>query len=242
MIYHYTNIQTLAQILEHRTIRFTRLDLVDDPEESQYSRKDIYPAKYVFVSCWTRNSVDTIPQWLLYGDKNHGVRIGLSEEAFDIYNYKNAKQYLTDPQSLCNKGFYLMPLLQGNPLYDIRYTDDLSDVENRIFTDSGRVDSKMLGRYKSKVWSFQNECRFIINIIPIKAWDKEGGQGYIDTSFPMNLTHYDIPISASVFENMDVMLGPGVTEAERLLVAALMHKYLNRQDYKESVFTGKLVK
>jgi hypothetical protein len=242
MIYHYTNIQTLAQILEHKTIRFTRLDLVDDPEEYQYFKDDIFPAQYVFVSCWTRNSLDNIPQWLLYGDKNHGVRIGLSEEVFDIYNHKNGKRYLTDPKSLSDNGFALMPLLQGIPLYDICYKDDLSDVKDRIFKDSGRVDSKMIGRYKSNVWSFQKECRFIIYITPSKAWYKEEDRGCVDPNYPMELTHYDIPISASVFENMDVMLGPGVTEAERLLVAALMHKYLNRQDYKESAFIGKLVK
>lgn len=34
-IYHYTNIDTLALILKNRTIRFNRLDNVDDLEEGK---------------------------------------------------------------------------------------------------------------------------------------------------------------------------------------------------------------
>ena len=33
-IHHYTSIETLALILKHKTIRFNRLDQVDDMEES----------------------------------------------------------------------------------------------------------------------------------------------------------------------------------------------------------------
>ena len=34
-IYHYTTIETLALILKNHTIRFSRLDKVDDIEESE---------------------------------------------------------------------------------------------------------------------------------------------------------------------------------------------------------------
>lgn len=33
-IYHYTSIETLALIIKNKTIRFNRLDFVDDCEES----------------------------------------------------------------------------------------------------------------------------------------------------------------------------------------------------------------
>lgn len=35
-IYHYTSIQTLALILHYKTMRFNRLDRVDDIEEAVY--------------------------------------------------------------------------------------------------------------------------------------------------------------------------------------------------------------
>ena len=34
-LYHYTGLETLALILLNRTIRFTRLDKVDDPQEQR---------------------------------------------------------------------------------------------------------------------------------------------------------------------------------------------------------------
>lgn len=53
-LYHYTSIETLALIL--KTIRFSRLDRVDDPDEYAFSGDGVTPAHYCFVSCWTKNS------------------------------------------------------------------------------------------------------------------------------------------------------------------------------------------
>lgn len=53
-IYHYTNIDTLALILKNRTIRFNRLDNVDDLEEGKAESLGIKFCKYIFVSCWTK--------------------------------------------------------------------------------------------------------------------------------------------------------------------------------------------
>ena len=53
-IYHYTNNDTLALILKNRTIRFNRLDNVDDLEEGKAESLGIKFCKYIFVSCWTK--------------------------------------------------------------------------------------------------------------------------------------------------------------------------------------------
>ena len=52
-IYHYTNIEALALILKNQTIRFNRLDKVDDIEEGNAESWGVKFCKYVFVSCWT---------------------------------------------------------------------------------------------------------------------------------------------------------------------------------------------
>ncbi len=52
-IHHYTSIENLALILKNKTIRFTRLDKVDDSEEAGLSCKNIQLSYYTFVSCWT---------------------------------------------------------------------------------------------------------------------------------------------------------------------------------------------
>ena len=61
-LYHYTSIETLALILKHKTIRFSRLDRVDDPDEYAFSGDGVTPAHYCFVSCWTKNSRENLPQ------------------------------------------------------------------------------------------------------------------------------------------------------------------------------------
>ena len=65
LIHHYTNINTLALILKHKTIRFNRLDRVDDISEAQsFGKYNL--AKYLFVSCWTDSATESIPQWHMY--------------------------------------------------------------------------------------------------------------------------------------------------------------------------------
>lgn len=46
-IYHYTNIEALALILKNQTIRFNRLDKVDDIEEGNAESWGVKFCKYV---------------------------------------------------------------------------------------------------------------------------------------------------------------------------------------------------
>ena len=61
MIYHYTNIETLAQILKNKTLLFNRLDCIDDLEEGSVVSSGIYVGRYIFVSCWTETAEESIP-------------------------------------------------------------------------------------------------------------------------------------------------------------------------------------
>ena len=82
-IHHYTTIDTLALILRNRTIRFNRLDRVDDVSESQTASR-IQFGKYYFVSCWTHSHEESIPQWHMYTDLMSGVRISLPRKMFKM--------------------------------------------------------------------------------------------------------------------------------------------------------------
>ena len=76
IIHHYTSINTLARILKYQTIRFNRLDCVDDVSEAKfYGKSDLI--KFPFVSCWTDSNVESIPLWHMYTDKMRGVLISL---------------------------------------------------------------------------------------------------------------------------------------------------------------------
>ena len=76
-IYHYTNIETLALILKNKTIRFNRLDQVDDLEEGKVKSLGVQFCKYVFASCWTDVAEESIPLWKMYGGDSGGIRISL---------------------------------------------------------------------------------------------------------------------------------------------------------------------
>ena len=85
-IYHYTSIETLALILKSKSIRFNRLDNVDDLEESMYGSgpKNQNLSKYIFVSCWTKSEEENLALWKMYAGYN-GIRIGLDENLFVSY-------------------------------------------------------------------------------------------------------------------------------------------------------------
>ena len=83
-IYHYTTVDSLALILKTRTLRFTRLDGVDDVREAQ-QHIGIDFGKYFFVSCWTQEEAESIPQWNMYSREMQGVRLELP-----VYPFGNA--------------------------------------------------------------------------------------------------------------------------------------------------------
>lgn len=84
-IHHYTTIDTLALILKNKTIRFNRLDKVDDLEEN-ITANGVKIGQYSFVSCWTEDESESIPLWKLYTGSGIGVRISLEHEMFKVYN------------------------------------------------------------------------------------------------------------------------------------------------------------
>ncbi|MFC2170833.1 hypothetical protein ACFLQJ_02525, partial [Calditrichota bacterium] len=121
-IYHYTSIETLALILESKKIRFNRLDIVMDPEEGS-NIEDIDISKNVMVSCWTAESNENIPMWVMYtGPKLDGVRICAPSNVFEIKqgNVENVNDA------------YLWPLQKVTYGKDIDYSlikENLTDFE-----------------------------------------------------------------------------------------------------------------
>jgi hypothetical protein len=67
-IYHYTTIDSLAMIMSSRSIKFNRLDKVDDLEE-RIEPSQVKLWQYLFVSCWTENPEESIPLWRMYSGK-----------------------------------------------------------------------------------------------------------------------------------------------------------------------------
>ena len=86
-LYQYTTMNSVLSILENRTIRFTRLDSLNDLNEGccgEYA----HLKKYVYISSWSADERESIPMWSLYGrDKkekvlDQGVRIKVPTNLF----------------------------------------------------------------------------------------------------------------------------------------------------------------
>ena len=196
-LYHYTTIDSLAQILKHHTLRFNRLDRVDDLEEGFISPAGVRIGQYVFVSCWTKESEESIPLWKMYTANGRGVRIGLDSRMFHCY--ENAEfveccgirfslkgsayeRTFTPFSDFINEDHLVFPVGEHELdfiLKDIQYVDNVAKAfSNSIFfkqiTSSYRtvnVSIKDLGLFKHRRWAFEKESRFVLLILPGKRFD-----------------------------------------------------------------------
>lgn len=193
IIHHYTNIDVLALILKNRTLRFNRLDKMDDPEECNFVSNGVNLGQYTFVSCWTEVKEESIPMWKMYTKDEWGIRISLEKEGlfrtYTDYEFKGENKdvkevgkeihFLLDPKLKFNQTDYLPPFLIDD--YDkchfyrkIQYVDDITAyAENcvQIPEDNENCEAITLvtnkvGSYKHKRWAFQEESRFVMFFMP----------------------------------------------------------------------------
>ena len=239
MIYHYTSIESFACILESRCLRFTRLDLVDDPKEYSFIKDGFNPAKYVYVSCWTESQEETIPQWKMYGNDGTGVRIAIKPDIFNII--EDDKHRLLFPLDyFVDKDYIIMPDLGENnqPLYKINYINDLHYAMGKIFLDDS-IDFKEVAIYKGPEWSFQKECRYILYVFPKLIGEKTySPQEVVSNRLIPNHKYLDIPIIDSAYNSIQITLGPYSSFAEELILRSLLRKYFGHENFNRSVFTN----
>ena len=191
-LYHYTTIDSLAMIMSGRSIKFNRLDKVDDLEE-QTDSQNVQLWKYLFVSCWTENPEESIPLWRMYSGNSHGVRIGMDADMFEdnLIGGSNVPQGIPHEgffvskipaQDMFRKDFFVLPVAtrldstKGDTLFycHIDYVDDVNekikDAYQQTMNDASHVSSRVsygeIGKYKNKRWAFQEECRFRLVIFP----------------------------------------------------------------------------
>ncbi|MGR8932593.1 MAG: hypothetical protein ACU836_18375 [Gammaproteobacteria bacterium] len=204
-IYHYTSIESLALILKNRNLRFTRLDHVDDVREAQ-SHFDINFGQYFFVSCWTQQEEESIPQWNMYSREMQGVRIELPEYPFANYRLEpkpdcggiNWDGVLKSPwpfEALWGPSYFIVPWFSsGNWLAGpVKYVPSVAAkyaqyVRREMLSpknDKVEVESlPMLPRYKSIEWEFQKEYRFSLFVfpsLPVPARDDPSREQFFNT-------------------------------------------------------------
>lgn len=191
VLYHYTSIESLALILKNRTLRFARLDTVDDPQECRtWDSRNVALTRY--VSCWTANPQESIPMWREYAGVDCGVRIEMPRNPFTRYCWDvdtvasvTGMRCETDDDSLSafegmrvpfeelwDRGLHVVEFsVECNIPHKVEYTNDpnllfpktLETSENGNIT----VNNNAIGMYKATSWAYQNEWRYILAILPI---------------------------------------------------------------------------
>lgn len=268
-IYHYTSIETLALILKSKSIRFNRLDNVDDLEESMYGSgpKNQNLSKYIFVSCWTKSEEENLALWKMYAGYN-GIRIGLDENLF--VSYPNTP--FDTIESFYKDIFHFGPdycAAQQNNLTkpeEVKYIDSPRFAVNDLVCISGNtfsIKTSNWGLVKSKEWGIQQESRFRIQALPLNyAYVKSYSAESLNAMDRMKLTEAIIevipaivrsieedykpqtselfmPIKDDALNNMEIMMGPQTSDAQRLIVEALVQD-LSNITLTDSKFKGKV--
>ncbi len=260
-IYHYTNIETLALILKNKTIRFNRLDQVDDLEEGQTECSGIKVGQYLFVSCWTEYPEESIPLWRMYTDKGVGVRIGLEKEMFKTYTYNDGDvingvtmegkvKTLLSPDMLAMSNLFITPCFNDGVFYrSVRYVPNVAEaMKNAITRNSNgsfNFELSKFGAFKNLRWSFQNESRFVLNIYPKPSNISVGDEIFatwlcsaFNQGIPNTIRYYDLDLDIAALNSIDITLCPNMSEGNKVLVESLCKTYLYNVAPKESALTN----
>ena len=268
-LYHYTSIDNLALILKNRTIRFSRLDCVDDVEESSVYDGVIVPmGKYTFVSCWTDNEEESIPLWNLYTPKMKGVRIKMcSSDMFLKYKYKPGIYNTTSGTVTINNEeleTYFPLEEQFNHIYTIlnqglesddfirkvEYLADYKELSQSAINLTGEaskpfldINTREVGKYKNKRWSFQEEVRFALTIVPtIKnpITDQLEIIQSVQLGIETPIKFYDLKMDDTAFSKMEITLGPHCTSSDQIILDSLIKTLNPTAIIKQSKLSGSL--
>lgn len=257
MIHHYTTIETLALILKNKSIRFNRLDKVDDLEEGCAISNNINLSKYVLVSCWTESSDENIPLWKLYANGANGVKISVEKDLFEEYGIKDGKDIVVKTDGFIiplNEQIYgqcnFIPCKKDSDFFyrKIKYVPDIkTEIKGMVnFTEKYTlITFDKVGSYKHKRWEFQNESRFVLTATP-----RIEGIGMLHPMFStmtnnclrenidLPFDDYYLKIKDSALDKLIVTLCPSATNAQKIIVESLIKEYAPNATVKMSSLSG----
>ncbi len=238
-IYHYTSIETLALILKNKTLRFNNAKFVDDPNEA--ITKDYGSMQdYVFISCWSNESIESIPLWKIYGNNCHGVRLESDTKYIHFNGDETPINGINIVVENVKKEFYsdyFINLWQHDkPSINHYFETNYSDKE-RIFKKDTSTPTQKSWEYqvdaafntKATCWAFEKEIRFILlgcSLEPSKA--KNNWQlvfNNITEKKKISSCFVDLMLFDDFFNNLTITTGPLQNESEKIIVQTLVQKY-----------------
>lgn len=146
------------------------------------------------------------------------------------------------------KSEYILQTLLPSQIYNptfykhVEYVDDINekikdcvtlfkedDKYNRII-----IKHEDIGKYKKKHWEFEKETRFFLFIVPGKRFDmnsdinEEWNQWLYDVwtkNIRNSISDYYMHLKEDIFDDMEIVLSPNSSIADRIIVESLCEKY-----------------
>ena len=264
VLYKYTTLESLALILKSKKIRLNPLTAMDDLQEAE-TGDEIEYGKYVFISSWMDQPLESIAMWKLYSNMSSGVRIGLQRYPFKKYTItkqdmervfpnvevNGTQADLIVPIEECfNDSYFILNFLYEKSLEKVEYTDDPKRLSPKVFTignEEIKLASAKLGKYKNTYWEFQNEERYVLRFLPVDVKQMLGPavnaadivyKSFINTKD--FLPYYDLKISDEAYCSMEITLSPQFSDGNRVILESLCEKYNPNMRISESALRNRV--
>lgn len=254
-LYHYTSVDTLELILKNKTIKFNRLDQVDDLNEGEFTSGLIGTklGLYTFASCWSKQEKESIPMWKMYAKWASGVRIELDKDMFNHYIHNindgpvqvDKLETVLPLDDIYGEDYIILPIPLSEMYVDVIYTDDAKDKIKTAITENGSsFKFPEIGRYKIPEWGFQEEVKFRISVWPIdkELLKKYGDEDAVFTPLRENRkiskTCFYVGLKEEVINNIGIVLGPTISKEDENRVKILTNLYCTNATIVKSKLTG----
>jgi len=246
-LFHYTSVDTLEKILENRSLRFGRLDQMNDPEEARASDVGL-ASTTVFASCWSSASRESIPLWSIYGGTTKGVRLSMPTNMFlgrqrpTVLQYGGAITSVNTELRIERQPPAMSSVMRSvigpNKVF---YTDDDSfKVRPLVLRADGiaHYNPYDLGMAKGKEWAYEDEWRFKIALMsfahefPDDEFLNKVTMNFEE--FPVLTTQVFVPLDPSALDELVVTAGPRVSDQEFDCIQTLVQRYAARAEVARS--------
>jgi len=225
-LYHYTSLDTLKLILKNRTIRFNRLDRVNDPNEARTLNLPNSNTA-VFVSSWSDEEEESLKMWEMYGDNLKGVRLKFPTNMFYGRNdpivfekggchVRYGRKIKIDRQDLT----YPMETSLIIGPNKVCYTEEIDKLVSQAIYNSEEYSVASLydlGQFKTLEWSYENEWRYKIvaffNEFSLPN-DKFTKDIFDLNKFPIIQEYIDVDLDSTIMNEIEITFGLEVTNDE----------------------------
>jgi len=247
-LFHYTTVDALLLILNNNTIRFKRLDLMNDPLEG-YLQLFENSRKYVFSSSWSAQSIDEIPMWKMYHDLK-GVRLRMPIDLFDngeqmkvkkmnrsksfLIKSELDKEYFVEFEPPINsngeniskfkiKSVFGPTMVEYYSNHEIISNDIIRKMDYTNNVDFYEIDLNIIGQRKIDYWSFEKEYRFrlfINDAIMLAGSDNVLTEFHNDHT--ISTKYLDVKFKKNSLNGVEIILGPKTNENDKIKIESAL--------------------